>query len=121
MAGCHGRHGQDGSKVLDPPVVWNEGTFGKDNHADDRDECKRHAVLEPLEHLRDFNEEVGEFGFFRGRAPGHVDFEHVRKQGRGDVERKAAEEDGEHEDPFDVLHKSTKEGLLTNTISLSVC
>ncbi len=78
VAAGDSRHGQDSDEVFNLPVRRDERARGENNHAGDTDEGEGHAELELLEHFRDFDEEVGEFGFFGRGAPGHVDFEHVR-------------------------------------------
>ena len=102
MARCYRGHGQDGDEILDLPIGRNEGTGGEDDHADYAQDGKGHAELEALEDLGHFDEEVGEFHFFRGRTPGHVDFEHVGEESLRHVEGETAEEDTEHEGPFEV-------------------
>ena len=103
MTNGHGRQGEDSHEILDLPVVWYEGCCGEHDHAHDAEEGKGEAELELLDDFRDFDKEVGEFGFLGGGAPGHVDFEHVGEESGGDVERKTTQENGEHENPLEVL------------------
>jgi len=103
MTRPNNRHGEDRHEVRDPPPHRNEGPQGQNNHSRDSQEADCKAVLEALEHARHFDEEVGELGFFGGRAPLHVVFEHVREERGGDMQRQPAEEDGEHEHPFEVF------------------
>lgn len=103
MTDCHSCHGQDSDEIRDAPTVRNERGLGQDDHAGDTEERKGEAELEFLDDFGHFDEEVGEFGFFGRGAPGHIDFEHVREEGGGDVEGETTEEDAEHEDPFEVL------------------
>ena len=79
---AHRRHGQDGGEA--------------EAREDD-------AELEVLEHLGHLEEEVGELDLLGRRAPRHVDLEHVRKERLRDVQRQAAEEDGEHGGPLEIL------------------
>lgn len=95
--------GEDGDKLLDIPTPGDELPFGHDDHADDARERKQDGVLEGPGHLRDLDEEVGEGDLLGGGAPGHVDGEHVAEEGLGDVQGHAAEEDDEHETPFEIL------------------
>jgi hypothetical protein len=98
MTRRNGTHRQNRNEIRNPPTIRHEAALGKHQHRHDGKDGEEDAELEALDHLRDLNEEVAELGFFRGRAPGHVDLEHVREKGLRDVEGKAAEEDTEHED-----------------------
>lgn len=95
-------HGQDGNEILDLPIRGHEIGRSENDHADDADKREQHAPFEALQDFGDLDEEVGELGFFGRCAPGHVDLEHVSEQGRRDVQRQTAEEDGEHESPFEI-------------------
>lgn len=97
-----GGHGQNRDEILNLPVGWDEGTRGEDDHADDAKDGKGHAELEALENLGNLDEEVGEFHFFRGGAPGHIDLKHVGEESGGDVQGETAEEDAKHKGPFEV-------------------
>lgn len=103
MASGDGSHGQDGDEIGNLPRIRHKGRQSEHDHARDTHEREGEAELELLDDLGHLDEEVGEFGFLGRRAPGHVDFEHVRQEGRRHVEGETAEEDGEHEDPFEVL------------------
>lgn len=97
-----GRHGQDGDEITNLPVRWDEVCRGEEDHADDADQGEEHAELELLEHLGHLDEEVGEFGFLGRRPPRHVDLEHVGQERLRDVQGQAAQEDTQHEGPFEV-------------------
>jgi hypothetical protein len=112
MTRRHGGHGQNRDEILNLPVGRDEGTRGEDDHADDAEDGKGHAELEALEDFGNLDEEVGEFHFFRGGAPGHVDLEHVGEEGSGDVEGEAAEEDAKHKGPFEVHEDCGIKGLV---------
>ena len=107
-------HGQYGHEILDHPIRRNDlARRRQKDHTDDTDNRKSDTELEFLEHLGHLDEEIGKLGFLGGGAPGHVDFEHVREQGLGHVEGQAAEEDAEHEDPFEVFEDcGTERGQL---------
>ena len=96
------RHGQDCHEILDLPIRRDEAARREQDHPNDAHAREEHAEFEFLEHFGNFDEEVGEFGFFGGSAPCHVDFEHVGQEGLGDVEGEASQEDAEHEGPFEV-------------------
>jgi len=110
-------HRQDSDEILDSPVVWDERPDGQDYYACKTEDTEEHGELELLQDLGDFDEEVGELGFLGGSTPGHVDLEHVRKEGLGDMQRETSQEDGEHEGPLDVLEERIKEGSFTDTIT----
>ena len=102
MTNRNGRHGQNRHEILNLPIRRDEIARRKHDHARQTEHGEEHAELEFLEHFGHLDEEVGELGFFGGGAPGHVDLEHVREEGLRDVEGEAAEEDAEHECPFEV-------------------
>ena len=93
----------DGLELVDVPRVRDEAGLGHDDQPGQGDDGEAHAEPEVLEDLGDLDEEIGELEFLRRRAPRHVDLEHVREDGLGDVDRDAAEEDEEHEEPLEVL------------------
>lgn len=66
-------------------------------------ETVQESELEPLQDANDFLSEMDFFDFFGGGAPCHVDLEEVTQDGLRDVDGEAAEEDGEHGDPFQVV------------------
>ena len=103
MATGDGRHRQDSHEIFDLPVRRDERAASEDDHAGDTEQGEGHAELELLEHFGHFDEEIGELGFFGGGTPGHVDFEHVGEERGRDMEREPAEEDSEHENPFEVF------------------
>lgn len=80
MTGGDSRHGENGDEILDLPVVRHERSNSKDDHTGDADNREKHGELEFLQHLGDFDEEVGEFGFLCCGSPSHVNLEHVAKQ-----------------------------------------
>jgi hypothetical protein len=117
MAARHRGHGQDGDKIGDAPGIGHIAGGGQHHHAGDAKEGKADRVLELLDHLGHLDEEVGELGLLAGGAPAHVDLEHVGEQRLGDVEGEATEEDGQHEDPLDVLEQGAEEGLLAHAVA----
>lgn len=70
-----------------------------------------------LEHLGDFDEEVGELGLLRCGTPSHVDLEHVSENSLTDVKRETTQEDGEEECPLEVFVDGVQQTSLTNTVS----
>lgn len=82
----HG-HGQNGNEIRYLPAVRNERSDGKNDHTGNTNQTKSNGVLEALEDLWYFDEEVGELGFLGGSTPLHVVLEHVGEKGRGDVGR----------------------------------
>lgn len=66
-------------------------------------ETVQESELEPLQDANDFLPEMDFLDFFGGGAPYHVDLEEVTQDGLRDVDGEAAEEDGEHGDPFQVV------------------
>ena len=73
---------------------------GQNDHPDDDDEAEDQGEFELFEDLGDFFEESGISSFFRSRTPAHVDAEHVREYGLGNMQRDTAKEYGEENDPF---------------------
>ena len=104
MTSHNRRHGQNGHKVRDGPIPGHQAArgCGENDHRDDAYKGKTHAVLELLGNFRYLDEEVGVFHFLGSGTPGHVITEHVREKGRGNVQGEAAEENAEHEGPFEV-------------------
>lgn len=101
----NGGHGQDGHKVHNHPIDGHDTAqpSAQRNHHEDGADGKGHAELELLQDAGHFLEESGLGDFLGGGAPGHVVAEHVGEQGRRDVQGEAAEEDGEHQGPFEVF------------------
>ncbi len=87
-----------------------------DHGADQRDHHHVHP-LEPGEDLGHLGEEVGVVLLLGGRAPVHVDAEHVGHDGQEDVEGDAAEEDDEERHPLEVLSERLEQTLLAETVS----
>lgn len=117
MTDSHRRHGQNGHEILDVPPIRNERRYCQDDHTHNTHDRKCDAELEPLQHLWHLDEEVGEFSFLGRRTPCHIDFEHVGQQGLRDVQGEAAEEDGEHEDPFEVFDQGAEEGAIADAVA----
>lgn len=111
MADSHSCHGQNGHEILDLPIGWDECAVRKDDHSDDTGQRERHAVFKLLQNFGDFDEEVGKLGFLGGGAPSHVNFEHVREKGTGNVKGETAKENAEHERPFEV-HENCRSELV---------
>lgn len=97
------RHDQrqrpDGGEAGDQPVVRDDiserADAGEDDHGGDRDDAKGKGEFEPAEDDGDLVEEGSARRLFGRGAPRHVDRQHVRRDGLGDVQRDAAEEDGQ--------------------------
>ena len=111
------RVGHDGLELDDVVRVGDEAGLGHDDQAGHGDDGEGHAEPEVLEDLGHLDEEVGELEFFRRRAPRHVDLEHVREDGLGDVDGDAAEEDEEHEEPLEVLGERGQEVALARPVA----
>ena len=111
------RVGHDGLELDDVVGVGDEAGLGHDDEAGHGDDGKGHAEPELLEHLGHLDEEVGELELLGRRAPRHVDLEHVREDGLGDVDRDAAEEDEEHEEPLEVLGERRQEVALARPVA----
>ena len=88
---------------VNPPEFGHEPGHG-DHHPGTR-EAEDEGELELLHDLGHLLEEGRVFGFFAGGAPRHVDAEHVRQDGLGDVQADAAEEDHKERDPGEVLEQ----------------
>lgn len=95
----------NGLELMNVPGKGNEGRVGHDNQPCNANDGEGHAEPEVLEHLGHLDEEVGELEFLCRCAPRHVDLEHVREDGFGDVNGDAAEEDEEHKEPLEVFAK----------------
>ena len=63
-------------------------------------EAVQESELEALQDADDFLAEMDFLDFFRRGAPHHVDLEEMAEDSLRDVDGDAAEEDGEHGDPF---------------------
>lgn len=113
------RHGQDSHDIIDAPSIRDKRSLGQDDDAGDTDGRESQRVLEGLEHAGDLDPEVGGFGFFARGAPCHVNLEHVCEESLRDVQGEAAEEDGEHEEPFEVLEEGAEEGLFAYAVSMT--
>lgn len=105
MTRRHRRQRQDSNKVLDLPVPRHKRGTSKDDHHDDTSQAEREAALKALKNLGHLAEEVGVLSFLARTAPLHVNGEHMSKQCLRDVQRETTEENGEHENPFDVEEK----------------
>ncbi len=58
MTPRHGRHGQDGDKIRDPPRIGDKSPRGQDDHTSDAKQGEADGVFEFLDHLGDLDEEV---------------------------------------------------------------
>ena len=87
------------------------------NHTTNNDNHDQVHVLELLENLGQFNEEIRFLRFLRGSAPLLVDSAEVTEDRESEVEGQTAEEDGEHGHPFEVFEKGTEEGALAKTVA----
>ena len=98
------RQWQNSHKIFNMPIPGYPSIRRQrqEHHASNPRQSKEHAKFESLSDFRDLDEEVRGFYFFGGGAPSHVVAEHVGKDGGGDVEGEAAEEDGEKQGPFEI-------------------
>ena len=103
------RHWNDGLQLVDVPAIRDEIPYRQDDHTGHENYAKGKAEPEPPQGPWHLDEEIGEFECLRGGAPGHVDLEHVREQGLGDVNGYATQEDKEHEKPFEVFEERRQE------------
>jgi hypothetical protein len=114
MTPHHNRHRHHGCNPLNAPTCRRK--CAQINHTPDNHKHEHVHPLEALEDLRDLLEEVGCLGFLGRCAPFHVDAEHVCAESEEEMERDAAEEDGEHGHPFEVLNKGCEERFLAETV-----
>ena len=89
------------------PSIWRQR---QEDHAGNSCQCKDHAELESLSDFRNLDKEVRGFYFFGGGTPSHVVAEHMGKDGGGDVEGEAAEENGEKQGPFEIEEDCIEHG-----------
>ena len=122
MTSHHSRHGQDSDEIGNAPIVRDQTsrTSSQDNHADNADKRKRHAILEVLRNFRDLDEEVRVLDFLSRSAPGHVIAKHMGEEGGGDMEGEAAEEDAKHKGPLEVEEEVAEEALCLNRITVLI-
>jgi len=106
---------QDGSETGDFPTV--RGEASKVDHASDHGNHDQVHPLEALPDLGEFGEEVGVVLLLGCSSPAHIDAEHVRADGKEDVERDTTEEDHEEGHPLEVLEKGTNQTGLTDTVA----
>ena len=102
-------------KSIDPPE--NRYEPRQNNHHSSRERAERQRPLEVLQNLRDLDEEIRVFGFLARGAPHHLDGEHVGDDGLADVQRDAAEEDGEEGDPADVFPEGGEEAIFAGAVA----
>ena len=82
------------------------------NHNARTRKAKHKRPLESPQQPRKFFEERRVFDFFSGGAPTHVNLEEMADEGLRDVNGDSAEEDGEEEEPFEILEDGAEEGFL---------
>lgn len=111
----HDGQRHDGRDDVD--LVSGRCVFAEVDHAADHGDGEGVHPLEALEDLGHLLEEVTGDGLLGGGAPLHVDAEHVRAEGEEEVETDAAEEDGEHGHPHEVLEEGAEERLLAETVT----
>ncbi len=109
MSENDGRQRPDGGEEIDAPKRRRDG--GQTDHARGAQEAEQKREFEFLEEFGNFLEEGGILDFLGRGAPAHVDGEHVAEQGLADVQGEAAEEDGEQEDPLEVLDDWETRGI----------
>lgn len=101
MSNHGGRERVDGVKLADAPLVGKNG--GAADHERRAEEAVHERELELADDAQDFAAEAQVFKFLCRGAPDHFDFEKVAQNSLGRVERKTAQEDGEHWNPLDTL------------------
>lgn len=111
----HNRQWHDGRDDVDLVSVRCE--FSEVDHAADHGDGEAVHPLEALENLGHFLEEVTGDGLLGGGSPLHVDAEHVGAESEEEMETDAAEEDGEHGHPHEVLEECAEERLLAETVT----
>lgn len=125
---CRVEHERQEDVTRDHDCQWHDGRddgnlvsgrceFSEVDHAADHGDGEDVHPLEALEDLGHLLEEVTCNGFLGGGSPLHVDAEHVGAESEEEMETDAAEEDGEHGHPHEVLEKSAEERLLAETVT----
>lgn len=101
MTNHHRTQREKGHKVRDLPE-HRKGRRSND-HQSRAQRTEHKSPAEPLDQFGHLLEEVRLLDLFRGGAPRHVDFEEVAEERLRDVQGDAAEEEGEEEEPLEVL------------------
>ena len=103
----HRAQGPNCREQLDLKIVWDDLANGpdarKDDHHGHQCDADRKGIFEAPDHQLHLVEEFDVGGLLGGGAPAHVDGEHVRENGLGNVEGDTAEEDGEEGNPGEVF------------------
>lgn len=115
MRSQHNRQRNSGSRPRNIPTPWRK--TAQVNHTTNARHDEQIHPLKALEDLRHLLEEIRRLGFLGSSAPLHVDAEHVREESEEDVEGDAAEEDGEHGHPLEVLDQGGEEGFFAETVA----
>lgn len=108
-------HGNSGRETINLPSVGSEAT--QVDHATDHGNHDHEHPFEAVEDLGHLNEEVRVLLLLSGGSPVHVNGEHVRTDGHGDVERETTEEDDEEWHPSEVLQKRREQSLFAEAVS----
>ena len=113
----HARQRHNRLELVDVPRKRNKIRLGHNHQPGHRHDGEGYAKPELLQHLRDLDEEVRKLEFLRGRAPCHVDLEHVGQDRLRHVNGDAAEEDEEHEEPLEIFDECRHEGALAGAVA----
>jgi len=73
------------------------------NHDPRTRQAEKESPFEAPEQAREFFKERGVFDLLCSGAPRHVDFEEMAEERLGHVKGDSAQEDGEEEQPFEIL------------------
>lgn len=101
MTSNHRSQRIDRHKSINPPIPW-ECRRAR-NHQPRTRKTENKCKLKTFEEAWDFFKERYVFDLLCGGTPCHVDLEKVTEEGLGYVEGDATEEDGEEEEPFEIL------------------
>jgi len=85
MARTQHRQWKNRHKLINIPTPRNKPRISHYRHPRYRQKAQCYRIFESFCHFGNFNEEVGEFDFFGGGAPRHVNAEHVAEEGLGDM------------------------------------
>ena len=117
----HCTHRPDSRERRNLPVERDHGAQradpSKHNHTRNHDDAKDKGELELGQDLGHLFKERRVLGLLARRAPRHVDAEHVARDGLADVDRHAAEEDGEQGQPSEVFDKGANEAAAFGAVA----
>lgn len=90
---------------------------GQHHHTSQHQHTEGKGVFELAKDGRDLIEERGFGLLFCGGAPRHVGAEHVRSNGLANVDRDAAEEDGEQRQPLEILKERADQAAVRGAVA----